>query len=126
MLDSDKILAKRALEYGFRKNDTVIVSGADKMAAYRVAVVLRYIGVSDVRVLNGANAAWTAAGYELEKDGHIPVPSNDFGAEISANSGLTVTMFELIERLEHPEEYVLVDNRQWDEYIGVSTGCRLS
>jgi thiosulfate/3-mercaptopyruvate sulfurtransferase len=122
MLDSDENLANWALEYGFHKDDTVIVSGADQMAAYRVAVVLRYVGVSDVRVLNGANAAWTAAGYELETEGHSPVASEEFGAEIPVNADLIVTIPELKERLEQPEEYVLVDNRQWDEYIGESTG----
>ncbi|MDF2536173.1 MAG: ynjE, partial [Bacillales bacterium] len=67
MLDKDASLAKWALANGFKKSDTVIVSSEFQMAAYRLAVVLRYIGVEDVRVLNGGTGAWLAAGYELEK-----------------------------------------------------------
>ncbi len=66
MLDSDENLKKFALDYGFTKNDSVIVTGKDPMASYRIAVVLRYIGIEDVRVLNGGNDAWKRAGYELE------------------------------------------------------------
>lgn len=66
MLASDEELAKFANDYGFTKDDTVIVTAPDVMASYRVAVVLRYIGINDVRVLNGGNNAWTSAGYELE------------------------------------------------------------
>ena len=50
------------------------------MAAYRVAAVLSYIGVEDVRVLNGGLAAWTGAGYELETASNKPEPVTDFGA----------------------------------------------
>ena len=61
MLARDEELAKFANDYGFTKDDTVIVTGPDVMASYRVAVVLRYIGINDVRVLNGGNDAWTSA-----------------------------------------------------------------
>ena len=45
-----------------------------QMAAYRVAAVLSYIGVEDVRVLNGGLAAWTGAGYEVETTSNKPEP----------------------------------------------------
>ena len=122
MLDSDENLAKWALQYGFNVNDTVIVTGADQMAAYRLAVVLRYIGVSDVRVLNGGNNAWTAAGFALETESHQPVVSEDFGAEIPGNAALIVTIPQLKEYLQMPDQYILVDNRGWDEFIGESSG----
>ena len=73
MLASDEDLAKFANDYGFTKDDTIIVTGPDVMASYRVAVVLRYIGINDVRVLNGGNDAWTSAGYELETKSNKPV-----------------------------------------------------
>ena len=44
MLASDEVLDKVALDYGFTKDDSVIVTGESQMAAYRVAAVLRYIG----------------------------------------------------------------------------------
>lgn len=121
MLASDEDLAKFANNYGFTKDDTVIVTGPDVMASYRVAVVLRYIGINDVRVLNGGNDAWTSAGYELETKSNKPVAGNDFGATIPANPDLIDTQAELKEMLKDSNN-VLVDNRSWDEYIGKISG----
>lgn len=121
MLASDEELAKFANDYGFTKDDTVIVTGPDVMASYRVAVVLRYIGINDVRVLNGGNNAWTSAGYELETKSNRPVAGNDFGATIPANPDLIDTQAELKEMLKDSNN-VLVDNRSWDEYIGKISG----
>lgn len=121
MLASDEELAKFANDYGFTKDDTVIVTGPDVMDSYRVAVVLRYIGINDVRVLNGGNNAWTSAGYELETKSNKPVAGNDFGATIPANPDLIDTQAELKEMLKDSNN-VLVDNRSWDEYIGKISG----
>lgn len=121
MLASDEELAKFALDYGFTKDDTIIVTGPDVMASYRVAVVLRYIGVNDVRVLNGGNDAWVAAGYELETTSNAPVAGTNFGGEIPGNPDLVVTIPELKEELKN-DDSVLVDNRSWEEYIGEVSG----
>ena len=121
MLASNEELAKFANDYGFTKDDTVIVTGPDVMASYRVAVVLRYIGINDVRVLNGGNAAWTSAGYELETKSNKPVAGNNFGATIPANPDLIDTQAQLKEMLKDSNN-VLVDNRSWDEYIGKVSG----
>ena len=121
MLASDEELTKFALDYGFTKDDTIIVTGPDVMASYRVAVVLRYIGVSDVRVLNGGNDAWVSAGYELETKSNEKTPGTDFGTTIPANPDLIVTIPELKEELKNGDS-ILVDNRSWDEYIGKVSG----
>lgn len=124
MLDTDENLAKWAIENGFTKDDTVIVSGENQTAAYRLAVVLRYIGVKDVRVLNGGNSAFTSAGYELEKESHLPVPVADFGASIPVNPSVILTTQELKEKLTKQNDFCLVDNRGWDEFIGETSGYR--
>lgn len=121
MLDSDENLKKFTLDYGFTKNDCVIVTGKDPMASYRIAVVLRYIGIEDVRVLNGGNDAWTRAGYELETKSNAKTPGEDFGGEIPGNPDLIDTQAELKEALKNPNT-TLVDNRSWDEYIGKISG----
>ena len=123
MLASDEVLAQFALDYGFTKDDSVIVTSESQMAAYRVAAVLSYIGVEDVRVLNGGLAAWTGAGYELETTSNKPEPVKDFGAAIPANPDLVDTQDELkSEILAKPEEATLVDNRTREEYIGEISG----
>lgn len=123
MLADDKILSDFALEFGFSKNDTVIVTAAEPLASYRVATVLRYIGVDDVRVLNGGTTSWTMAGYELEQKRHDhPASIQDFGGPIPGNPDVIDTMAETREGLQHPATFCLVDNRTWKEHIGESTG----
>lgn len=121
MLADDKDLEKFALDYGFKKDDTVIVTGADSMASYRVAAALRYIGIDDVRVLNGGNDAWTTAGYELEKKSNAKTSGTDFRAQIPANPDVIETIPELKEKLKDPE-FILVDDRTRDEFIGKESG----
>lgn len=122
MLADDATLTQFALDHGFTKEDTVIVTGEAQMAAYRVALALRYIGVKDVRVLNGGLGAWIAAGYDVEKESHKPIPVTDFGATIPANPDIVDSQQELKELLPKTNEFTLVDNRTWDEYIGESSG----
>ncbi len=121
MLANDKDLEKFALDYGFTKDDSVIVTGPDPMASYRVAVVLRYIGINDVRVLNGGNDAWVSAGYELETKSNKKAPGTDFGASIPANPDLIDTIPELKEHLKNPE-YTLIDDRTKEEFEGKISG----
>ncbi|SCG82263.1 thiosulfate sulfurtransferase [Proteiniborus sp. DW1] len=122
MLADDATLTEFALNNGFTKDDTVIVTGEAQMAAYRVATVLRYIGVKDVRVLNGGLGAWISAGYEVETESHKPTPVTDFGAKIPANPDLIDTQEELKVSLAKTDEFTLVDNRTWEEHIGESSG----
>jgi len=116
------ILTDFALKFGFSKNDTVIVSGNEQMAAYRIALVLRYIGVEDVRVLNGGTLAWTLAGYQLEQKSNRPSPIKDFGGQIPGDPSVVDTIDQVKTGLKTPETYTLVDNRTWDEHIGKISG----
>ncbi|WP_352420246.1 rhodanese-like domain-containing protein [Proteiniborus sp.] len=122
MLADDATLTEFALNNGFTKDDTVIVTGEAQMAAYRVATALRYIGVKDVRVLNGGLGAWISAGYDVETESHKPTPVTDFGAKIPVNPDLIDTIEELKVSLTKPNEFILVDNRTWEEHIGKSSG----
>lgn len=121
MLADDETLKQFALDYGFKTIDTVIISGEEEMAAYRVAVVLRYLGVQDVRVLNGGTKAWLDAGYELDTKEYLPVAVESFGADIPVNPDIIETIEELKISLNDPK-FTLVDNRTWAEHIGESTG----
>jgi molybdopterin synthase sulfurtransferase len=122
MLADDETLAKFAVKYGFTKEDTIIVTGEEPMAAYRVATVLRYIGIEDVRVLNGGTTAWTMAGYKLETTSNKAEAGTDFGGAIPGNPDVIDTMEETKAGLKNPDRFTLVDNRTWDEYIGESSG----
>lgn len=121
MLASDGELEKFALENGFTKDDTVIVTGEAQMASYRLASVLDYIGVEDVRILNGGHRAWTEAGYELEKEINKPTPVENFGEKIPGNPNVITTIEEAKEILNSTDG-ILVDNRTWEEHTGKISG----
>ena len=122
MLADDKVLAKFALKFGFTSDDVVIVTGEEQMAAYRIALVLRYIGVKDVRVLNGGTLAWTLAGYQLEKKSNKASQISDFGAQIPGTPSIIDNIDQVKAGLKTPTTYTLVDNRTWDEHIGEISG----
>ncbi len=101
MLADDKTLTQFASDYGINKDDTIILTGAEQMAAYRLASVLKYMGVKDVRVLNGGDGAWASAGYELETKINAKTPGVDFGATITADPEVITTIPELKEDLKN-------------------------
>ena len=121
-LASPEALKDFALAHGLTHEDTVILSGRDPMAAFRVAVVLRYMGVRDVRVLHGGDAAWLAAGYALERTTHLPSPVAAFGCPIPARPELIDHESELKRRLGKDPQFTLVDIRTWKEYRGEVSG----
>ncbi len=88
-----------ARRWGINDGDTVVVyDDWNGQAASRAWWLLRYMGVVDVRVLDGALSAWTAAGHPLAKGtedmtniapgtvtlspGHEPVLTTDDAAEL--------------------------------------------
>lgn len=121
MLADDQTLLAFAASKGLTKDDCVILTGQDQMASYRVAIVLKYLGISDVRVLNGGLKAWTEAGYELETTSNSPTPVSDFGATSPLKPELINTTAEVKSKLNTPG-FTLVDNRTWEEHIGKISG----
>ena len=121
-LGNPDLLRHFAETYGFQADDTVILSGEDPTASYRLAVVLQYMGVRDVRVLNGGLSTWKAAGYPLETQSHAPPQVNSFGAIIPVHPELVDTTSEVKQAFFASEPFVLVDTRTWAEYTGTTSG----
>lgn len=113
MLASDKELEKFALKNGSTKDDAVIVTGENVMASYRIATVLKYIGVSDVRVLNGGITAWKLSGYNIETKRNKPTPVYNFGYKIPLNFHIIDSIDEVKIALNKSDKFTLVDNRTW-------------
>ncbi len=121
---SDPKLQKFAENNGITTDSTVILYGSDSMASFRIAAILKYMGVKDVRVLNGALAAWKNSGYELETTSNKKVPVSSFGAVVPVNKGYIVDMPQAKEILADKNGSKLVDIRSWDEYIGKTPGYK--
>lgn len=122
MLGDDNLLRDLVLRLGITADTGVIVTGPEPMASNRFATILDYLGVQDIRVMNGALLGWEGYGYELATEETKPEAVEDFGADLPANPDRIDTQDETAEYLESRENYVLVDNRTQEEFDGQSTG----
>jgi len=122
---------------GITKDATVILYGRDteghadekwpgrragQIAATRAALILRYAGVDDVRVLDGGYDAWVAAGNPLETVRREPAPVQSFGARIPQRPEVIVDIDEAKKILSDREHAALVSVRTWREHIGEVSG----
>jgi molybdopterin synthase sulfurtransferase len=119
----DSQLEKFALKNGITKDTTVVLYGSDSMPAFRVAVILKYMGVNDIRVLNGGFASWKNAGYQIETKVNSKQAIASFGTTVPANPNYIIDMPEAKKILaDNQKNSYLVDIRSWDEFIGKTSG----
>jgi 3-mercaptopyruvate sulfurtransferase SseA len=121
-INSDVALKTFAEKNGLTANTTVVLYGPDPMASFRIAAIAKYIGVKDVRVLNGGTAAFRNAGYETETISNSKQPVGSFGAIVPVNKGYIVDINAAKEILADKSNSKLVDVRSWDEYTGKISG----
>jgi len=95
---------------------------AGQIAATRAAMILRYAGVDDVRILDGGYDAWVQAGNALETAPTAPTPVERFGATIPVRPEVIVDLPEAKEILANPASAALVSVRSWNEHIGRVSG----
>lgn len=128
---------ERALcAHGITAGSTVVVTGrtgtpemsqaepgreAGQIAANRVAALLLWAGVDDVRVLDGGLGAWEQAGYPLETRDVPVVPARSFGTEVPARPEIMIDIGDA-ERLLNDANGALVSVRSWAEFIGEVSG----
>lgn len=123
LLNSDAQLLALAKKYGITADTTVILSSERQNATYRLAVILRYLGVKDVRVLNGGIDAYKRAGYALETASHQPQPVSEFGGPVPAQPQL-IDNLDKAKRILASQDALLVDIRIRDEFLGNKSGYR--
>ena len=128
---------KKALEkHGITADTTVILYGkylkpdnADKfpgsaaghIGAIRLAMIMMYAGVKDVRVLNGGFQSWVEKKYPVDYDDIQKKPVENFGVNIPAYPEIIVDMDEAKEMIQS-NDAELVSVRSWAEYIGEVSG----
>ena len=95
---------------------------AGQIAASRAALILRYAGVDDVRLLDGGYDAWVRAGYPVETTLREPTPIPSFGVRIPARPEVIVDIDEAKQILSAPDSAALVSVRTWNEHIGQASG----
>lgn len=119
---SDDKLKVLLAKNGIRHDTTVILYGHDVYTAARVAQIMLYAGVKDVRLLDGGWKTWSDAGLPVERGLPEKVkPAPDFGAVIPGQPQLMLNM-EQARSLLHRKDASLVSIRSWPEFIGTTSG----
>src|SRR3984893_1603012 len=123
--------------FGITRDTTVILYGRDteghanekwpgrragQIAACRAALILRYAGVDDIRLLDGGYDHWVQAGNPLETVLREPVPVASFGVQIPLRPEVIIDIDEAKQILSDPQHAALVSVRTWREPIGAVSG----
>jgi 3-mercaptopyruvate sulfurtransferase SseA len=95
---------------------------AGQIAATRAALILRYAGVDDVRLLDGGYDCWVQAGNPLETILREPAPAASFDVRIPLRPEVIVDIEEAKQILLDREDAALVSVRTWKEHIGTVSG----
>jgi rhodanese-related sulfurtransferase len=108
-----------------RATRIVLVDDADGLAE-RAATVLAEAGYTDVSLLDGGNAGWEAAGYELFSG--VNVPSKAFGELVEHENGTpSISADELNALMQSGADMVVLDSRPLDEFqrVSIPTGVNV-
>lgn len=118
----DDILLRQLLDNGIHGGSTVVLYARNTLAAARIAHLLLYAGVRDVRLLDGGFDAWLRAGQPVA----IGLPNRyptaaDFGGPFPACPEYLIGMDEAQALLLRPDA-ALVSIRTRDEFLGKTSG----
>jgi thiosulfate/3-mercaptopyruvate sulfurtransferase len=125
------------LELGIAHDTTVVVYGRDtvghanekwpgrragQIAATRAALILRYAGVEDVRLLDGGYDWWVGEGLPIETTLRRPLPVEAFGRSIPQHPEYLLDLPDAKAIVADPAGAALVSVRTWREHIGAVSG----
>lgn len=119
---SDAQLLAQLQALGIRHDSTVVLAGRELVANARVAHLLLYAGVRDVRLLDGGTRSWMAAGLPLtDAPAPRPAPATDFGLHLPACPHYLIDTTQVHQLLAQAQA-TLVSVRTWSEFIGKTSG----
>lgn len=114
----DEELKAAAGSMGITADTTVVVYSDSSIFAARLWWILTYLGVSDVRIMDGGYAAWIASGYAGESAINNPTPATYDG---TVNAAVRATT-DYVASVYTSTTAQIVDVRSENEYLGSTSG----
>ena len=122
LLKADE-MEKIALSRGIDKDTVVVLYGGDVNGVARVAYGYLWLGVENVKILNGGLDAWKKSGFATESDSeHKKNAKTSFGVKTPAHPEYWVSLDEAVDKLTNDSNFKLVSIRSYDEFIGNTSG----
>lgn len=115
--DDISTFAQKLEEFGISNDTPVVVYDEDLVPSSRFWWMCQYIGVKNVKVLNGGINAWTRAGYELT-DAATVFPKEKGHIEIRLDTSMLADIDD-IKRAINYKQIAIVDSRTSDRYKGI-------
>ncbi len=123
---SDSKLIEFANKYGITKDITVILYGMDslnQLGAAKLSVILEYMGVEDVRLLNGTFQNWRYSGFKTESGNDIFLgEKTDFGELIKKEETKIYDIEDIKKIFKNSSDTQIVDIRNYDCWSGKESG----
>lgn len=120
-LKSSDELLKNFLNYGITSDKILILYGPG-IATDRVAYAALYLGVKDVKIIDGRLAAWEKEGYPTEEGSVKPTPATDFGVDVPLHPEYLISLDETVKKLKDDPNFSLVSVRSKEEWLGITSG----
>ena len=121
LLKADE-MEKIALNRGIDKDTTVILYGDDVNGVARVAYGYLWLGVENVKILNGGFKAWESEGLPIETTINTRQAKTNFGVKTPAHKEYWMSIDEVVEKVKTDSNFKLVSIRSYDEFIGNTSG----
>lgn len=115
-------IEKYALSHGITKDTKVVLYGADISGTARVAYAYLYLGVEDVKILNGGLDAWTKAGYTAETTENTGKSASSFGTTVPAHPEYWTSIADAKSKVKSDSNFKLVSIRSEAEWLGETSG----
>lgn len=111
------------LSLGIDKDTTLVVYSDGINGASRVAFIAYWLGVDQVKIMNGGLEAWGAAGYAFESGKMNPKAKTSFGLNVPKRPEILIqTPEEVIKAQENNKKFRLASVRSWEEFVGETSG----
>jgi thiosulfate/3-mercaptopyruvate sulfurtransferase len=125
-IDDVALLARLGI-HGIHYKTTVVLYGRNQSAAARVAHLMLYAGVQDVRLLDGGFDSWHRAGFPCESGvAEAVLPAREFGLPGPGNPHFKIDRTQARRyanlTVSPTLKHALVSIRTWEEHTGQTSG----